>query len=316
MPTLLVTGGCGFIGSHLVRMLLQRHPATRIINLDLLTYAGNPDNVRDIAGDRRYEFVQGDIADRQLVRSLAARGIDGIINVAAESHVDRSIQDSGPFIRSNVLGTQVLLDAAREYKTPRYLQVSTDEVYGSLGSTGFFTEATPLAPSSPYAASKAAADLLVGAYGHTFGIPTLITRCSNNYGPNQYPEKLIPLFIARLLRDEPVPVYGDGKNVRDWIHVEDHCAALLAVWEKGRPGEVYNIGARSEKSNLDITHLLLKLLGKPAALIRYVEDRLGHDRRYAIDPSKIESELGWRPVRSFDEGLAQTVRWYQQTQNR
>jgi len=311
MTTLLVTGGCGFIGSHLVRMLLKRDPAIRVLNLDLLTYAGNPDNLSDVQSDRRYEFVQGDIADRTLVRSLVARGIDGILNVAAESHVDRSIQDSGPFVRTNVLGTQVLLDAAREYKTPRFLQMSTDEVYGSLGPTGVFTEATPLAPSSPYAASKAAADLLVQSYAHTFGLAAVITRCSNNYGPNQYPEKLIPLFIFRLLRDEPVPVYGDGKNVRDWIHVTDHCAAVLAVWHKGRPGQAYNIGGRCEKSNLDITHLLLKLLGKPASLIQYVTDRLGHDRRYAMDPRKLETELGWRPAYSFDEGMAHTVRWYQ-----
>jgi dTDP-glucose 4,6-dehydratase len=312
MTTLLVTGGCGFIGSHLVRLLLGADPAWRVVNLDLLTYAGNPDNLRDVAGDPRYQFVQGDITDRALVRSLCARGVDGILNVAAESHVDRSIQDSGPFVRTNVLGTQVLLDAAREYKTPRFLQMSTDEVYGSLGPTGAFSEESPLAPSSPYAASKAAADLLVLSYAHTFGLPAVITRCSNNYGPNQYPEKLIPLFISRLMRDEKVPVYGDGKNVRDWIHVADHCAAVLAVWRKGRLGQAYNIGARCEKSNLDITHLLLKLLGKPASLIEFVEDRLGHDRRYAMDPSKIEKELGWKPAYSFDEGMAQTVGWYQQ----
>jgi dTDP-glucose 4,6-dehydratase len=311
MATLLVTGGCGFIGSHLVRLLLQRDPAVRVINLDLLTYAGNPENLRDVEGNPRYQFVQGDIGDRPLVRSLVARGVDGILNIAAESHVDRSIQDSGPFVRSNVLGTQVLLDAAREYKVPRYLQMSTDEVYGSLGPTGVFTEESPLAPSSPYAASKAAADLLVSSYAHTFGLPALITRCSNNYGPNQYPEKLIPLFISRLMRDQPVPVYGDGKNVRDWIHVVDHCLGVVAVWQRGRAGQVYNIGARCEKSNLDITHLLLKLLGKPASLIQFVEDRLGHDRRYAMEPRKLETELGWRPTFSFEDGMAQTVRWYQ-----
>jgi dTDP-glucose 4,6-dehydratase len=311
MPTLLVTGGCGFIGSHLVRRLLRSDPAVAVVNLDLLTYAGNPHNLDDLQHEARYRFVQGDIADRNLVRQVVSQGIDGILNVAAESHVDRSIQDSGPFLRTNVLGTQVLLDAAREFKVPRFLQVSTDEVYGSLGPTGAFTEASPLAPSSPYAASKAAADLLVLSYAHTFSLPALITRCSNNYGPNQYPEKLIPLFIAKLLRDQPVPVYGDGKNVRDWIHVHDHGAALLAVWNKGRPGEVYNIGARCEQSNLTITHLLLKLLGKPSSLIQFVADRLGHDRRYAIDCSKIERELGWRPEIRFEDGMAQTVRWYQ-----
>src|SRR5262249_30501389 len=224
---------------------------------------------------------------------------------------DRSIQDSGPFVRTNVLGTQVLLDAAREFGVERFVNVSTDEVYGSLGPTGYFTEATPLAPSSPYSASKAAADLLAASYHHTFGLPVLITRCSNNYGPYQFPEKLIPLFVTNLLRDERVPVYGDGQNVRDWIHVRDHCAAVEAVWRKGRPGEVYNVGGRCEKTNLELTHALLDLLGKPRSLIRYVKDRPGHDRRYAIDCSKIERELGWRPAVSFEQGLRETIAWYQ-----
>jgi dTDP-glucose 4,6-dehydratase len=237
-------------------------------------------------------------------------GVQAIINFAAESHVDRSIQDSGPFVRTNVLGTQVLLDAAREFGVPRFVQVSTDEVYGSLGPSGWFTEQTPLAPSSPYAASKAAADLLVRSYAHTFGLPAVITRCSNNYGPYQFPEKLIPLFISNLLRDLPVPVYGDGMQIRDWIHVIDHCAAIEVVWRHGRPGGVYNIGGRCERTNLELTHALLDLLGKPRSLIRYVPDRPGHDRRYAIDCTQIETELGWQRRMPFEQGLKETVRWY------
>jgi dTDP-glucose 4,6-dehydratase len=239
-------------------------------------------------------------------------GVSSVVNFAAESHVDRSIHDSGPFVRTNVQGTQVLLDAAREFRLTRYLQVSTDEVYGSLGPTGYFTEDTPLAPNSPYSASKAAADLLVCSYVHTFGLPAVITRCSNNYGPCQFPEKLLPLFIANLLRDEPVPVYGDGLNVRDWIHVQDHCAALLLALRQGRPGEVYNIGGRCEKTNLELTHLLLDVMEKPRSLIRYVKDRPGHDRRYAIDCTKMERELGWRPRIAFEQGLRDTVRWYRE----
>jgi dTDP-glucose 4,6-dehydratase len=307
---LLVTGGCGFIGSNFVRHILAADPAVSVVNLDALTYAGNPDNLADLAHDPRYHFAHGDVTDRDAARA-ALRGVQGVIHFAAESHVDRSIQDSGPFVRTNVLGTQVLLDAAREAGVGRFVQVSTDEVYGSLGPDGYFTEATPLAPSSPYAASKAAADLLVLSYAHTFGLPALITRCSNNYGPYQFPEKLIPLFITNLLRDEPVPVYGDGRQVRDWIHVADHCAGVERVWRAGRPGEVYNIGGRSERTNLELTHLLLDLLGKPPALVRHVKDRPGHDRRYAVDCSKAERELGWRPQVRLEEGLRQTVRWYQ-----
>jgi dTDP-glucose 4,6-dehydratase len=310
MQPILVTGGCGFIGSNFIRYLLEADPAVRVVNFDLLTYAGNLANLADLADHPRYRFVQGDIADPAAVERVARDGLGGIINFAAESHVDRSILDSGPFIRTNIVGTQILLDAARKFNVPRYLQVSTDEVYGSLGATGYFTEETPLAPNSPYSASKAAADLLVRSYWHTFNLPSITTRCSNNYGPYQFPEKLIPLFISNLLRDEPVPVYGDGLNVRDWIHVRDHCAGIHRAWQDGKPGEVYNLGGRSERTNLELTHALLDALGKPRTLIRYVKDRPGHDRRYAIDCSKAERELGWRPTVQFDDGLRETVRWY------
>jgi dTDP-glucose 4,6-dehydratase len=311
MPTILVTGGCGFIGSNFVRQVLQTEPDVTVVNLDALTYAGNLANLADLASHPRYRFVRGDVTDRYVVREIVGQGVQAILHFAAESHVDRSILDSGPFVRTNVLGTQVLLDAAREFRVDRYVQISTDETYGSLGPTGAFTESTPLAPNSPYAASKAAADLLVCSYAHTFALPALITRCSNNYGPYQFPEKLIPLFITNLLNDQPVPVYGDGLNVRDWIHVRDHCAAVAAVWRKGRPGEVYNIGGRCEKTNLELTHTLLDLVGKPRSLIRYVPDRPGHDRRYAIDCSRIEKELHWRPAISFEQGLRETIAWYQ-----
>jgi dTDP-glucose 4,6-dehydratase len=310
MLPVLVTGGCGFIGSNFVRHLLETDPDQGVINFDRLTYAGNLENLADLAGSPRYRFVHGDVTDREAVRAVVGAGVSGVIHFAAESHVDRSIRDSGPFVHTNVLGTQVLLDAAREFRVPRYVQVSTDEVYGSLGATGAFTEETPLAPNSPYAASKAAADLLVRSYVHTFGLPAVITRCSNNYGPFQFPEKLIPLFITNLQRNEPVPVYGDGLNVRDWIQVRDHCAAVATVWRRGRAGEVYNVGGRCERTNLELTHTLLDILGKPRTLIRYVPDRPGHDRRYAIDCGKIERELGWRPNVAFEPGLRETVRWY------
>ncbi|GIW80695.1 MAG: dTDP-glucose 4,6-dehydratase [Gemmatales bacterium] len=312
MLPILVTGGCGFIGSNFIRLLLEKDPTTPIINFDALTYAGNLANLHDVAHCPNYRFVRGDIADRDTIRQVVGEGVSAIINFAAESHVDRSIHDSRPFVRTNVLGTQVLLDAAREFGVNRFVQVSTDEVYGSLGPTGAFTEHTPLAPNSPYAASKAAADLLVRSYVQTFGLPAIITRCSNNYGPFQFPEKLIPLFITNLLADRPVPVYGDGRNVRDWIHVRDHCAALALVLERGRPGEVYNIGGRCELANLDLTHTLLDILKKPRSLIRFVPDRPGHDRRYAVDCSKIERELGWRPTIPFPQGLRDTVTWYQE----
>ncbi len=314
MQTILVTGGCGFIGSNFVRHVLHVEPDVAVVNFDALTYAGNLANLADLAEHPRYRFIRGDVTDRQAVRDAVGQGVNAILHFAAESHVDRSILDSGPFVHTNVLGTQVLLDAAREFRVERYVQISTDEVYGSLGPTGAFTEATPLAPNSPYAASKAAADLLVRSYAHTFGLPrTASSRgCSNNYGPYQfYPRKLIPLFITNLMKDEPVPVYGDGMQIRDWIHVRDHCAAVAAVWRRGRPGEVYNIGGRCEKTNLELTHLLLDLLGKPRTLIRYVTDRPGHDRRYAIDCSWIEHELGWSPQVSFEQGLRETIAWYQ-----
>jgi dTDP-glucose 4,6-dehydratase len=314
MAPLMVTGGCGFIGSNFIRHLLETDPKVAIVNFDALTYAGNLANLSDLADEPRYRFVKGDVADRDDVRAIVSAGVSGIIHFAAESHVDRSIQDSGPFIRTNVLGTQILLDAAKEFQVPRYVQVSTDEVYGSLGSTGFFTEETPLAPNSPYAASKTAADLLVRAYVHTFGLNAVITRCSNNYGPYQFPEKLIPLFVSNLVADQQVPVYGDGQQVRDWIHVLDHNRAVELVWRSGRKGEVYNIGGRCEKTNLELTLKLLELLGKPQTLIRYVADRPGHDRRYAIDCSKIERELAWRPQITFDDGLRDTIRWYLENQ--
>jgi dTDP-glucose 4,6-dehydratase len=309
MSRVLVAGGSGFIGSNFIRYVLK-NADVEIVNLDALTYAGNPANLVDVAKDPRYRFVHGSITDRPLVTGLLEQGIDSIINFAAETHVDRSIQDSSPFVQTNVVGTQVLLDCARAAKAPRFLQVSTDEVYGSLGPTDAFRETTPLAPNSPYAASKAAADLLVRSFVHTFNLPALISRCSNNYGPYQFPEKLIPLFISRLIKNETVPVYGDGMQVRDWLHVRDHCAALWQILQHGRVGEVYNIGGRTEKTNLDLTSTLLRLLGKPATLIQHVKDRPGHDRRYAIDCTKIETELGWKPTVSFEEGIAETIDWY------
>ena len=312
MQRIIVTGGCGFIGSNFVRHLLATDPDLSIVNIDALTYAGNLENLADIADDPRYEFQRGDICDRDFVDDVVGSGtVDAIVNFAAESHVDRSILDSGPFIRTNIIGTQVLLDAARQHNVPRYVQVSTDEVYGSLGAEGFFTEETPLAPNSPYSASKTAADLLVRSYCHTFDFPGIITRCSNNYGPYQFPEKLLPLFISNLMQDEPVPVYGKGENVRDWIHVLDHCRGIEAALRKGQIGEVYNFGGKCEMQNIALTKLLLKLLDKPESLIRYVQDRPGHDLRYAIDCSKAERELGWQPEVDFETGLNETIQWYQ-----
>ncbi len=311
MEKILITGGCGFIGSNFIHYILAREPDVEIVNLDALTYAGNPANLSKITSPR-YHFIKGDITDRDQVRAIVRDGISVVLHFAAESHVDRSIHDSGPFLRTNVLGTQILLDAARESNVTRFVQISTDEVYGSLGETGYFTEETPLAPNSPYSASKAGADLLVRSYCETFGFPGIITRCSNNYGPYQFPEKLIPLFICNLMRDEQVPVYGDGQNVRDWIHVRDHCAAIHRVWREGRVGEVYNIGGRCEKTNLELTQTLLEVMGKPLSMIKYVKDRPGHDRRYAIDCRKMEQELGWKPETDFEQGLHETVRWYQE----
>ena len=311
MEQILVTGGCGFIGANFVRLQLEQYPDLEITNLDALTYAGNPDNLADLEAEPRYRFVHGDVADRVLVRDLLARGFDAVVHFAAESHVDRSIDDASPFLRTNVVGTQCLLDAARAAGTPRFVQVSTDEVYGTLGPDDPpFTEVTPLAPNSPYAASKAGADLLVRAAHHTHGMDTVITRCSNNYGPYQFPEKLIPLFITNALADKPLPVYGDGRQVRDWIHVLDHCRGVDAALRRGRAGAVYNFGGRSERFNLDVTGAVLRLTGKPESLIRHVTDRLGHDRRYAVDCSKAERELGWRASVEFEEGLAATVDWY------
>ena len=316
---LLVTGGCGFIGSNFVRSMFEWRPDVRITNLDALTYSGNLENLADIEGHERYTFVKGDITDGSLVRSLLAE-CDAVVNFAAESHVDRSIQDASPFITSNVLGTQVLLQACRntwgdEGKSGRFLQVGTDEVYGSLPLDEpelLFTETTPLDPSSPYSASKASADMLAMAFHRTFGMDVLVTRCSNNYGPYQFPEKVIPLFVTNLMHGEQVPLYGDGKNVRDWLHVVDHCEAILAVLEGGRAGEVYNIGGNNERSNLELTHSILDIMGKDHNMIRPVADRLGHDRRYAIDASKMKDELGWQPSRSaWPTGLEDTIRWYQ-----
>ncbi len=309
----LVTGGCGFIGSNLVRWLLRERPGWRVANLDKLTYAGNAESLADLRAEPRYRFVKGDICDGDLVRRLFAEERFGaVMHLAAESHVDRSILAPDVFVETNVGGTQVLLEAARGAGGARFLHVSTDEVYGSLGPTGRFTEETPLAPSSPYSASKAGSDLLALAYARTFGLPVVVTRCCNNYGPYQFPEKLIPLMIANALRDQPLPVYGDGRNVRDWIHVEDHCAGLVAALERGRPGEVYNLGAASERQNLDIVHGILDLLGKPRSLVKFVVDRPGHDRRYAIDPSKARRELGWQARWRFEDGLAATLAWYRE----
>jgi dTDP-glucose 4,6-dehydratase len=307
----LVTGGCGFIGSNLVRLVLAERPDWRVVNLDKVTYAGNPENLAELEGHPRYRFVRADICNGELLADLfRTERLDAVMHLAAESHVDRSILAPSVFIETNVRGSQVLLEAAREFGVKRFLHVSTDEVYGSLGPTGLFTEETPLAPSSPYSASKAASDLLALAYAHTFRVPVVVTRCSNNYGPYQFPEKLIPLMIANAARDLPLPVYGDGMNVRDWIHVEDHCRGLLAALEHGKDGEVYNFGASSERHNIDIVKQVLDLVGKPHSLIKYVKDRPGHDRRYAIDSTKVRTKLGWAPRRRFEDALAETVRWY------
>jgi dTDP-glucose 4,6-dehydratase len=309
----LVTGGCGFIGSNLVRLLLAERPGWRVVNLDKLTYAGNAENLADLDGDPRYRFVRGDVCNGELVAELIrSERIDAVMHLAAESHVDRSILAPAVFIETNVRGTQVLLEAARELGVRRFLHVSTDEVYGSLGDSGLFTEESPLAPSSPYSASKASSDLLALAYFHTFGVPVVVTRCSNNYGPYQFPEKLIPLMIASALRDVALPVYGDGLNVRDWIHVEDHCRGLLLALEHGRAGQVYNFGASSERRNIDVVRQVLAILGKPDSLVEFVSDRLGHDRRYAIDATKAGRELAWSPCRDFESALEETVFWYRE----
>jgi dTDP-glucose 4,6-dehydratase len=306
---LLVTGGAGFIGSNFIRHIRQEHADWEISNLDKLTYAGNMENLKDMEGRPGYRFIKGDIADRKLVDRLLGEGFDFVVNCAAESHVDRSIMDASPFIETNVKGTQVLLEGAKKHGIGRFVQVSTDEVYGSV-DIGRFDEQSLLSPSSPYSASKAAADLLSLAYFRTHHVPVIITRCTNNLGPYQFPEKLIPLAITNALEDKPVPVYGDGLNVRDWIFVNDHCRALNAVLQKGRPGEIYNIGGGNEKSNLELIHRLLELLGKPQSLIQFVSDRPAHDRRYALDCTKITAELGWKPAYTFEGALGATVDWY------
>lgn len=309
MKKILITGGAGFIGSNFVRYMLDKYENYEIVNLDALTYCGNLENLSGIEDNPNYTFIKGDITDKELIFEITAN-IDYIINFAAESHVDRSIEDPEIFIKSNILGTQVLLDAAKEYDINKYLQISTDEVYGSLGKTGYFGENTSLAPNSPYSASKAGADLMVRAYNKTFDLPVNITRCSNNYGPYQFPEKLIPLMISNALEDKSLPVYGDGLNVRDWLHVYDHCTAIDLVLHKGKIGEVYNIGGNNEKKNIEIVKLILENLGKSESLIEYVKDRPGHDRRYAIDSTKIQEKLGWKPKYTFETGIAETIKWY------
>lgn len=311
MKNVLVTGGAGFIGSNFVRHFLATHPDVRVINVDKLTYAGNLENLEDVANNPRYHFVKGDICERETLESVFKQfDVDSVVHFAAESHVDRSILGSSVFVQTNVAGTNTLLDVAKQFSVERFLHVSTDEVYGSLGSTGRFTEETPLHPNSPYSASKASSDLLAFAYHHTYGLPVVVTRCSNNYGPFQFPEKLIPLMIINALNDKPLPVYGDGLNVRDWLHVTDHCTAIDVVLHIGKPGEVYNIGGDNEWKNIDIVKLILKHLGKRESLITFVKDRLGHDRRYAIDARKIKEELGWSPAYSFEVGIEETVQWY------
>jgi dTDP-glucose 4,6-dehydratase len=307
---LFITGGAGFIGSNFIRHILATRPGYTIVNFDKLTYAGNLDNLRDVDGHGDYAFIRGDICDRQAL-DLALAGADAAINFAAESHVDRSILSAADFIETNVLGTQTLLDAARAARVSRFVQISTDEVMGSCSEAEYFTEASPLRPNSPYAASKAAAEHLVRAAHVTFGLDVVTTRASNNYGPYQFPEKLIPLMITNAIDGKELPVYGDGLNVRDWLYVEDCCRAIDAVLHLGRSGEVYNIGSRAEKTNLEIVGTLLDLLNQPRSLIKFVTDRLGHDRRYATDPTKIETELGWHPQETFESGIEKTVRWYQ-----
>lgn len=316
MQTIFVTGGAGFIGSSFVRLALLAHRDCQLINFDALTYAGNLDNLSGL-NDSRHRFVRGDITDRAQVIDAMPENCDVIVNLAAESHVDRSINSAAEFLRTNVLGTQILLDCARERGIRRFVQVSTDEVMGSLpdDESSYFTEDSAFAPNSPYAASKAAAEHLVRAAHHTFGLDTVITRCGNNYGPRQFPEKLLPLAISNAMNDEPIPVYGDGRNVRDWIYVEDHCRGILSALEKGASGATYNFGARNEQRNIDVVESLLDALEKPRSLIKFVKDRPGHDRRYAIDPSLAETELGWRPKETWTSGLNKTIEWYRKNTN-
>lgn len=325
MKTILVTGGAGFIGSNFVKMMLDKHPNYKIINVDELTYAGNLENLKNIGVNANYKFIKVDIRDREEIEEIFSNNeITSVVNFAAESHVDRSIEEPEVFLTTNIIGTQVLLDTAKkywkvnpndksckEYKSEvKFLQVSTDEVYGALGKTGMFVETMPLMPNSPYSATKASADMIVRAYNETFGLPVNITRCSNNYGPYQFPEKLIPLMINNCLKEKELPVYGDGMQVRDWLHVSDHCSAIDTVLHKGEDGEVYNIGGNNEKANIEIVKLIIETLGKSDNLIKYVKDRPGHDRRYAIDNTKITTELGWKPVYTFEQGMKETIQWY------
>ncbi|MBR3753731.1 MAG: dTDP-glucose 4,6-dehydratase [Clostridia bacterium] len=314
MKKILVTGGAGFIGGNFVYYMLENYPETKIVCLDALTYAGNLETLKGAFGNPNFKFVKGDITDRKLIYELFENeGFDTVVNFAAESHVDRSIEEPEVFLKTNILGTQVLLDACNKYSVPRFHQVSTDEVYGDLPLDRpdlMFTEDTPIHTSSPYSASKASADLLVLAYHRTFGTPVTVSRCSNNYGPYQFPEKLIPLMIANATHGKPLPVYGEGLNVRDWLYVEDHCRAIAMILEGGRIGEVYNIGGHNERANIQVVKTIIKALGKSEELITYVKDRPGHDRRYAIDPKKISDELGWQPLTLFDEGIEKTIRWY------
>ncbi|GAB2318582.1 dTDP-glucose 4,6-dehydratase [Alkalibacterium sp. s-m-22] len=313
---ILVTGGAGFIGSNFVRYVLDKEPRANVINLDLLTYAGNLENLSDIESNPNYTFIRGNITNAELVSYIMEHhDITHIVNFAAESHVDRSILNPGVFIETNVQGTLNLLNQAKAFNIEKYLQVSTDEVYGSLGKTGYFTEDTPLTPNSPYSSSKASADLLVRAYNETYGLNTNITRCSNNYGPYHFPEKLIPLMITNAMDGKKLPVYGDGENIRDWLHVKDHCQAILLVLKKGQSGEVYNVGGHNERTNNQIVDLIVEKLDVPRSLITYVEDRLGHDRRYAIDPDKLMNELGWKPEYTFDTGILETIEWYQSNED-
>lgn len=316
---ILVTGGAGFIGGNFIHYMINKYPDYQIVNLDLLTYAGNLETLKSVENKPNYKFYKGDIADRPFIIDLFEKEkFDIVVNFAAESHVDRSITDPEIFIKTNIMGTQVLLDASKKYNVKRYHQVSTDEVYGDLPLDRpdlFFTEETPLHTSSPYSSSKASADLFVLAYNRTYGLPVTISRCSNNYGPYHFPEKLIPLMISRALADESLPVYGKGENVRDWLYVEDHCSAIDLIIHNGKVGEVYNIGGHNEKTNLEVVKTILKALNKPESLIKYVTDRPGHDMRYAIDPTKIETELGWKPVHNFDTGIQETIKWYLENQN-
>lgn len=314
MSTILITGGAGFIGSNFVKYMLDKYSDYDIVNLDALTYCGNLENLKDIEDMDNYTFVKGDIRDKDLVYDLVSKS-DFVINFAAESHVDRSITDPEIFIKSNVLGTQVLLNAAKDCGVEKYIQISTDEVYGTLGETGYFSESTPLQPNSPYSASKAGGDLITRAYFETFDLPVNITRCSNNYGPYQFPEKLIPLIISNALEGKKLPIYGDGKNIRDWLHVYDHCQAIDLVLHEGKLGEVYNIGGHNERQNIQIVKLILDALGKDESLIEFVADRLGHDRRYAIDADKIRNELGWKPKYTFETGIKETIQWYLDNQD-